>query len=200
MLNLPQKTLIQKALPKNAIFARFELTSAERKHFNDQISRLTIVAEISSNTTNITPGKKIKAIFVVVVALKSDDCAPRHIAMLAKNIKQNMVFVLSHESKGRLAIAHSGKVFISDPAVLDSLALNISGLDLDHVWNATLATIGNFQWQPGDDIDEVIAKHEQYTKTVKKIAQLEQKARTESQPRRKWTLVEEIRKLRVTSL
>lgn len=56
MLGLPKSTEINKLLPKKAMFDKFKSNAADRKLFDEQISRLTIVAEISPQTVNITAG------------------------------------------------------------------------------------------------------------------------------------------------
>ena len=50
MLGLPKTTEISKALPKKAIYAKFELKPVQRDHFDEDISKMAIVNAISPTT------------------------------------------------------------------------------------------------------------------------------------------------------
>ena len=47
MLGLPKATELSKQLPKNAIYAKFQMNTAEKAKIDD-ISRITIVNEVSA--------------------------------------------------------------------------------------------------------------------------------------------------------
>ena len=47
MLGLPKSTEIKKQLPKTAIYTRFSMNAAAKEKFDSDISRLTIVNEVS---------------------------------------------------------------------------------------------------------------------------------------------------------
>jgi hypothetical protein len=70
MLGLPKSTEISKQLPKKAIFDRFKPSPADRKLFDEQVSRLAIVHEISTQTVAIKAGNDVSAIYVVLLMLK----------------------------------------------------------------------------------------------------------------------------------
>ena len=71
MLGLPKSTEINKTLPKKAVFDKFKPNAADRKLFDDQISRLAIVAEISPQTVTVTAGTDVSAVYVILVTLKT---------------------------------------------------------------------------------------------------------------------------------
>ena len=48
MLGLPKTTELNKQLPKNAIYAKFQMNTAEKAKIDADISRITIVNEVSS--------------------------------------------------------------------------------------------------------------------------------------------------------
>jgi hypothetical protein len=93
----------------------------------------------------------------------------------------------------RLAVFRAGKVFESADRPLDDWKVSLAGLNLDSVWENV---IGGVTIAEGSTLDEQIAVGEERAKTLRRIDQLEKKARTEKQPRRKWELAEEAKKLK----
>lgn len=196
MLGLPPSTEINKQLPKKTIFNKFMPDSADRKLFDDQISRLTIAAEISPQTVNVTPNTDVSAIFIILVTLKTLECDKKNIALLSKLIDQRMLFVLKSGEGARLAVFRAGKVLISKNEPLVDLKIPLIGLDLEDVWKNIIARVGGFDLTEDQDIDEIIIAHERKEKLNKQISLLEKKAKKERQPRRKWDIANEIKKLK----
>lgn len=73
MLGLPKTTELSKQLPKNAIYAKFQMNTAEKAKIDADISRITIVNEVSADKVHIAAGEQVKFFFVLLVALKKKD-------------------------------------------------------------------------------------------------------------------------------
>jgi hypothetical protein len=200
MLGLPRATELSKALPKKAIFDRFKPSSADRKLFDEQINRMSIVAEISPQTVAIKASADVSAVYVVLVTLKTAECDKKNIALLSKLIDQRMLFVLQSGDTARLAVYRADKVLISEAKPIADWKLNLSGLDLAAVWENAISQIGGIDLAGGKDLDDQIAADEEHAKRQRRIEQLEKQARTEKQPRRKWELAEEAKKLKEGNL
>ena len=82
MLKLPKTTEISKALPKKAIFDRFKPSPENRRLFDEQVNRMSIVHEISPQTTAIKEGEDVSAVYVILVTLKTAECSKKNIALL----------------------------------------------------------------------------------------------------------------------
>jgi hypothetical protein len=195
MLGLPRVTELSKALPKKAIFDRFKPLPADRRLFDAQINRMSIVAEISPQTVAIKAGADIWAVYVVLVTLKTAECDRKNIALLSKLIDQRMLFVLQFGESARLAVYRADKALVSEAKPLADWKLNLTGLDLGAVWENAIAQIGGIDLAGGKDLDAAIAETDCREKLQKQINALEKKAMTERQPRRKWELVRQIRNL-----
>ena len=115
--------------------------------------------------------------------------------MLSKLIPQNILFALQYEEQTQLAIYHT-KLIRSDWKPTDETTVCLTGLNLDTVWENIIKAIGEIQVQEGKTLTEQIADDEQRAKTLKLIEQLEQKARTEKQPRKKLELFEKLKELK----
>ncbi len=196
MFGLPKSTEINKPLPKKAVFDKFKLKSADRKLFDDQISRMVIIAEISPQTVSIAASDDFSAIYIILLILKSYECDKKNIALLSKLIDQHMLFALRYEETMRLAVYRADRVLMSESKHLDKWKLNLHGLDLSSAWDNIIAEIAGIDISSGKDLNEGIINNELKEKLTKQIAELENKAKAEKQPRHKWNLVNEIKKLR----
>lgn len=79
MLGLPKATELSMQLPKNAIYAKFQMNTAEKAKIDADISRITIVNEVSADKVHIAAGEQVKSFFVLLVALKKKDFDDRTI-------------------------------------------------------------------------------------------------------------------------
>ena len=196
MFGLPRSTEIKKPLPKKAIFDRFKPKPDDRKLFDEQINRLVIVAEISPQTLAVNASLDVSAIYLILVSLKTPECDKKNIVLLSKLIDQRMLFVLQYEDTVRLAVYRAERVLVSESKSLHEWKLSLRGLDLGAIWENIIAEIGSIDLTKGKSLDETIIANECREKLKKKIAALEEKAMNEKQPRRKWELVEEVKRLK----
>lgn len=197
MLGLPRATEINKPLPKKALFDKFKPNASDRKLFDEQINRLSIVAEISPQTVSLAASAEVLAIYVIAVTLKTPDCDKKNIALLSKLIDQRMLFVLQYGDNSQLAVYRAEKVLVSEEKPSDEWQLNLSGLDLGVIWENIIAQIGQIDLAGGKDLDATIAENDRREKLKNLVAALDKKARAEKQPRRKWEYAEEIKRLKI---
>jgi len=196
LFGLPKTTEINKMLPKKAVFDKFKPSTKDRKLFDDQISRLAIISEISPQTVSIATCESVSAIYIILVTLKTADCDKNNIALLSKLIDQHMLFALQYENTVRFAACHAERVFVSEIKQFDEWNLKLRGLDLGAVWENMIAEIVGIDLSGGKKLDKTIAMNERRDKLIKKISALNKKAMNERQPRRKWEYAEEANRLK----
>ena len=194
LLGLPKSTELSKPLPKTVLYAKFSLSAAERARVDADISRMVIVHEVSHARLNIAAGEEVSVFFVLHVFLKCKNFDQRVISMLFKLIPQHLVMILEFEGEVRLAVFR-GHLFLSGWQKVSGLSLELSGLDMDKVWDGVVMQVGSISVSDGRGLDDQIAEDERRQKTLKEIEILEKKARAESQPRRKFELVLKIKRL-----
>ena len=108
MLGLPKATELNKQLPKKAIYAKFSMNTAAKDKFDADISRITIINEISPNTVkSLTATGDVPSFYVLSVSLKKKDYDECTIAQISRLINQNMLLVLEYQDECRLAIYHT---------------------------------------------------------------------------------------------
>lgn len=195
MLGLPKSTEMSKQLPKKAIYAKFQMNTAAKEKIDADISRITIVNEITPNKVNIPAGDEVKSFFVLLVTLKRKEFEEKNIVTLSKLIPQNILFVLEYENKSRLAIYHT-KVMQTAWKPTEEQRIEFQGLNLDKIWENLVRSLECGVWNEELSLDENIALHEKRAKLEKEIAKLEKQARAEKQPKKKFELVQRINSLK----
>lgn len=196
MYNLPPQCSLSKPLYKRAVFEKFNLKAAERDRFDADISRMVLVARVSSATVPaLTKGKEIEGFYVLQVALKRKDYDTKNILMLQKLIQQKMIFATQYEEQIQFCIFHT-RLQQSKWMPTSEAAIPLHGLSLDDVWNNIVATIGGLDTQAEESIEEQIIHREQREKLLRQIETLEKQCRTEKQTRKKYELHQQIIKLK----
>lgn len=195
MLGLPKTTEMSKQLPKKAIYTKFQMNTAAKEKIDADISRITIVNEISPNKVNIPSGEDVKSFFVLHVSLKKKEYDEKTIATLSKLIPQNILFVLEYEDESRLAVYHT-KVMQTAWMPTEEQKVELKGLNLDTVWENIVIAVGGVNIEKENSLDEQIEINEKKQKLEKEIAKFEKQARAEKQPKKKFELVQAEKKLK----
>lgn len=183
MLGLPKSTEMSKQLPKKAIYTKFQMNTVAKDKIDVDISRITIVNEITADKVNIPAGENVQSFFVLLVTLKRRNFDEKNITMLSKLIPQNILFILEYEDSCKLAIYHT-KLMQTQWWPADKYSIELKGIDLDKVWENIVAQIGGITIVDNNTLDEQIQLDESRQKLEKEIAKLEKLARSESSPER----------------
>jgi len=196
MFGLPVTTAINQPLSKKAVYEKFNLKASERERFDADISRLTLVARISTATVPaLTEGNEIKGIYVLQVVLKRKEYDPKNILLLQKLIPQNIVFALQYDVQTQLCVFHT-RLQQSAWMPTEETAIPLQGLNLDDVWNNIVASIGSLDTSSEETIEQQIINREQKEKLLRQIEVLEKKCRLEKQTHKKYELHQELVKLK----
>ena len=196
MYGLPQSTEIKKQLPKKAIYAKFNMPTSQREHFDADIARIDIEVGVSKATVPaLAEGEEIKEFYVLGIQLKRKVYDPKNILMLTKLLPHKMVFSLHYEDEIQFAIYHT-KLITSDWKQTDEATLSLSGLNLDAVWDNIVTHIGRIKISEGNTLAEQIKVEEMRTKVKAQIASLTQRLNKEKQFNRQMEINAEIKSLR----
>lgn len=193
MFGLPENSNVGKQLPKTAIYAKFAMNTSEREKFDADISRIAIANMVDKR--HLAEGKVVKSIYVLTVQLKRKDYNPKNIATLAKLIEQKIVFALMFEGETQLA-TYCTRLITSEWGPTEDVTVPLGGLNLDSVWENIVAAIGNITVIGSNSVAEQIVADDAQAKLMKQIEQLEQRCRTEKQPRKKLELFEKLKELK----
>ena len=196
MYGLPQTTEVRKQLPREAIYAKFELKPSQRENFDADIARIDVVAVVSTSTVPaLSTGTEVKEFYLLAVQLKRKEYDNKNIALLTKLIPQRMVFALQFEEQTQFAIYHT-KVISSVWKATEEATLPLSGLNLDTVWENIVTHIGEIEVTEGNTLAEQIKVEDVRTKLKSQIASLTQKLNKEKQFNRQMEINAEIKSLK----
>lgn len=193
MLGLPKSTEVSLTLYKKDILANFEGTPKQKNLFNDDISSLKIVNELSQRSLPVEPSKTINGIFIIEVVPKYQEIHQEAIEMIFRMIPQHIVLVIHFEDNIRLAI-HQSKTFMTEWMQI-GYTLNIEGLSIDEIWKHIVETIGDFQVAEGRTLEKQIEHDSEIQAILLKIEKLEIKKRNTKTPRMKYELHQQIQAL-----
>lgn len=196
MLGFPFSTEIKKVIPKKKVFEHFgaEMSAERRKSLDADIARITLMNEISPDSVNITAGEDVRAFFVLLIALRRRDYDKQNIASIAKIFGQKLLIVLEYEGMQQLAIWQT-RLILGGWTEPENLRVELTGLDLDRVWENIVAGVAGVTVEQGRTLDEQLARQQKREKLEREIARLEKQAWAEKQPRRKMELVQQRKKL-----
>jgi len=194
VLGLPKGTELNKQLPKKAVYAKFQMNTAAKETFDADISKITIVNEISPAKVAIEVGETVKSFFVMQVTLKKKEFNEKTIALLSKLILQNVLLILDYYGESKLAVYHT-KLIQTDWQPIVNFTVQLKGLNLDAIWENIIVQVGGIQIEQSNSLDEQIAIDEQRAKLQKEIEHLEKLARSEKQPKKKFELAQQLNKL-----
>jgi len=199
MYGLPTSTEVKKQLPKKAIYAKFNMPTSQREHFDADVARLDILGIVSSKTIPaLAEGEEVKEIHILAIQLKRKEYDTKNIALLTKLIPQKMVFALHYEEAVQFAIHHT-KLITSEWQLIthNSSLITLQGLNLDAVWDNIVKDIGGIEVAEGNTLSEQIKANEEQAKLLTQIKILERKMANEKQPRRKREYFEQIKQLKL---
>ena len=199
MLGLSPKAEVSKMLPKKAIYEKFNMNTAQKAKFDADISRINIVGEITPATVQIAEGKTVQCFYILQIILKNKKYDEKAIAGLQQLIPQRMIFLLQYENDYCLAF-YQKRLYHTEWTALEKLSIIFVGMDLDAAWANTVKAIvcneGCGVWNEELTLDENLANVEEQLRIKKEISRLEALARKESQPKKKFELVQEINRLK----
>ena len=197
MLGLPASTEIRQVITKKKVFEHFgqEMSAERRKSFDADIARITLVNEISPVSVNIAAGETVHSFFVVLVSLRKKDYDKQNVSFIAKMFGQKLLIVMQYEDAYMLAIWQT-RLITDEWTTIENLRVELTGLDLDKVWENIVAVAAGVAVAQGQSLDEQLAAQQKRQKVEREIAKLEKQAWAEKQPRRKSDLLHRLTQIR----
>ena len=194
MFNLPKRTQINKSIYKKAIYQKFpkEFSGSKKESFDKEIKKITVIGEISESSVNIKATEDVKAVFVVLIELKTKDFSNHNISHISRLFGQQILIVLNFCKEYRLAI-YETKLLLGDWKNEDEIDISLQGLDLSSVWDNLVTQVADIIIEEGNSLVEQIDKEAKKEKLRRLIEVTEKKARKEQQAKKKFELFQQIK-------
>ncbi|MCL1806781.1 MAG: DUF4391 domain-containing protein [Oscillospiraceae bacterium] len=191
MLDLPKTTYIGRIIAKDKIYTHGGADSELEDLFVGQVERIRLLHNISPRTVNIAQGETVLEIQIIEISLRTSVPDKRILSTICKAIPYKIIFTLVYEGQTTYTVFYDSKTcFSSDEPP------KLIGNDADSVWENFLRQISRTETAEGRTLDEQIAAGAERENLLRKIERLEKQARNEKQPRRKWDLTEDVKRLK----
>lgn len=192
MFALSNTTEIKKTISKKSIYEKFKnkLTPNQKSKFDKEISKITLINEISERSIQIQKTDAVAGIFVIKVELKTKDYSESNIVLISKLIEQKLLIALKYEDQYQLCINET-KLFKNQWSDEKDINLEISGTNLEEVWERLVAQVGNIDIQDGNTLQEQIKINNEKQKLEKLIQSTEKKAQREPQSKKNYNIINE---------
>lgn len=191
MIDFPAATVVHKKMPKEAFYKHLQLTKALKDKFVSDVDRIYVENSLTKVNLNLTADSEVKEILFLSVALKKQEFDGKIIEAIAKQNAHKLVFCLTFEERGQLAICH-GKLYRTAWLPPEELSLSARGYSLSEIWDGMIEQIAllDERTKPaaGSSIDERLALQERIVKLEKLIAKTEAAAWKEQQPKKRFEL------------
>lgn len=211
MFNLPQSTEFNKRIPKQKFYDNLSVTPAIKRIFVEQIKTIHWANKIAATTVNVAEGEAVKEIEVFIVSLTKPELDEKVLHLIDKEIPYHILFLLEHNDKYQAWIGYkeksdgnaafkSVKYFHTDWLDESEFELKLDGFDLDSIYSGFVRRIAEHEqsneWNENLTLGENVADIDRVQKLKKEIERLEKLARKETQPKKKFELVQELNKLK----
>ena len=208
-MRFPKSTEFNKRIPKQKFYENLTITPQLKRQFTDQIKSIWWKHKIAATTTNIAIGEHVNEIEVFEIKLTSGEIDEAVLRQIDKEIPYHILFLLESEGKYQARIGYkeanaAGVTAFKVTAYYhtewmdkENLPLAVEGLSLDAVYENLVRQVAgnqltNFGKKDLKDAVEQDIKHQQVTK---EIARLNKLAYAEKQPKKKFELFQQIKKL-----
>lgn len=190
MFALSNTTEIKKTISKKSIYEKFKnkLTPNQKSKFDKEISKITLINEISERSIQIQKTDAVAGIFVIKVELKTKDYSESNIVLISKLIEQKLMIALKYEDQYQLCINET-KLFKNQWSDEEDINLEITGTNLEEVWENLVAQVGNIDIQDGNTLQEQIEINNEKQKLEKLIQATEKKAQRELQSKKNYSII-----------
>ena len=209
MLGLPRSTEFNKRIPKQKFYENLSVTPAIRKAFTEQIKAIYWRNKLAATTLNLAPGEQVTEIEVFEVRLNSPDLDEGVLRLIDREIPYHILFLLEQDGKYQAVIGYkeaagSGKTAFKVDRYYHTewmdeaeLPLHLEGLTLDAVYENFIRQIAGNNLRAGEEVSlkERIEQQKQREQLEKQLAALEARIRKEKQPKKKFELVSELKKI-----
>lgn len=210
MIDLPQKTLFNKRIPKQKFYENLDISPSLKKFFIDEIKTIYWRNKISEDTVNIKAGEEVNEIQVFLVNLNQKSLNEKVLLQIDREIPYHILFILRYEDFYQAAIgykeeAESGinafKVagfYYTDWMREGDLPISLNGFDLDAVYENLLRDIGGERLKINEDetLEDSVERDGKIQALESKIGRLKSKRRKTKQLNKQMLINDEIRALK----
>ncbi len=194
MLNIPDRALYDRRIPKNKFYKQIGADTKLERKFTDEIDQIIWKYKLSRETTNLEPTKGVEEIQIFEISLKDKNLSVETLENIDRVIPYPILYILKYNYDVKLAIAYKERNKIDENKMVvhsyyqskwineDELEIEIlKGLNLKDVYDNIIRQLIPVESTTEDDIEELIELNESQERLKKEISKLESKIKKEKQ-------------------
>ena len=191
MIEFPERTVVQRRLPKEAFYKHLSLSAALKAKFVSDVDRITVENSLIQGNLNLTKESTVKEIMLLSIILKKRDFDGKIVEAIAQQNPHKLIFLLMYADERQLAVYHS-KLYRTDWMKVNELSLMLNGDTLDTIWDdlvRQIAISSEAVLQRQDQtLDEQLKSQDAINRLNKLIKKTEAAAWKEQQPKKRFAL------------
>ena len=194
---LPEKTIVNQKIPKEAFYKNLKLSSKLKKSLIDDIESIVVTHSLTNNSLEFTKATIIEEILLVTIGLKRNDYNISLIETILKSNPHKILLKLKFNNRLQY-VFYAKKLYKSEWKESFNLHYDCDVNSLDQLWLYLIIQVLGFE-KILDRNKDVLAVLEDYDKIKKlelSIDVLERKIYKEVQPKKKFKLYQELQLLK----
>ena len=208
MLGFPKSTEFNKRIPKQKFYEHIEVSPALRRVFVEQIRLIYWRNKLAESTLNLAPGEAVSEVEVIEIRLQEPQLDEAVLRQIDKEIPYHILFILTCDGKAQAWIGYKeatsgsntfkvSQYFHTEWIQESDLHFTIDGLNMDAVYESLVRQIAGdaLTASNGESLKDAIAREEKRKLLERQIAMLESRIKKETQPKKKFELVQQLRDL-----
>lgn len=204
MFELSSKTQVNR---KFKLTELYKVTSADKAVKADMINigSVTLTNVLNNDTLNLSVKGDVKEIYVFEIALTTKIAPSLFISALDKATNFHTIFILKYGNEEMLYGAFKeygdkgmkvGKYYCTDWTSEKTIALPLGVNSLDEIYTAIVDELIPITARQAESTKDLVARYGEVVKLKKEIEKLQHLVDTEKQPKRRFELNDELKKLK----
>lgn len=194
---LPEKTIVNQKIPKEAFYKNLKLSSKLKKSLIDDIESIVVTHSLTNNLLEFTTETIIEEILLVTIVLKRNDYNISLIETILKSNPHKLLIKLKFNNQLQY-LFYEDKLYKSEWKEFFNLDYDNSIKTLDALWHYIIIHVLSIE-ERFDSDKNIITILECYNKIKElevSIDRLERKIYKEVQPKKKFKLYQELQLLK----
>ena len=204
MLDFPEKTFFNKAIPKAKFYEKLPVSPSVKRAFVSGIVRIVWRNKLAPDTLNIQPGERVCELEVIEIELKQGELNESVLKTIDRGIPYQLLFLLKRENEYQAVMGYKEKegasvkeYFRTAWMALEDLPLRIEGLTLDEVCDNFIRQIhGELPSNDAGDLKAELETAHCNEKLQRRIDRLKARLLREKQFKKQLEIQAELRSLR----
>lgn len=194
MLNIPDRALCNKRIPKNKFYEKIGVDTKLERKFIDEIEHIIWKYKLSKDTINLVPTKDVEEIQVFEIYLKERNISTEILENIDRIIPYPILYILIYEDDIKFAISYKERNKVDENRMVIKsyyqsewmnqcdIDINIlEGLTLKDVYENIIRQLIPIKKDSNEDIEKIIKLNEKVEELKKEISKLEGKIKSEKQ-------------------